>query len=122
MAFAVCAYYGIETDANSFGYIANFTQGKSIEELKNSLDLIGRTADEIITDIDRHFSELMKVRETEHDNHADILAGKQDAVVFCTHESKPSVLEQLKSRNNAPKPPAIPKRQRRMNDDALYPG
>ena len=110
VAYAVCAYYGIETDANSFGYIANYTQGKSIEELKNSLDLIAKTADEIITDIDRHFSELMKMREMEHDNPADILAGKQDSVVFCTHESKPSVLEQLISRNNAPKPPAIPKK------------
>lgn len=65
VAFAVCAYYGIETDANSFGYIANFTQGKSIEELKNSLDLIGRTADEVISEIDRHYTELMKDREAE---------------------------------------------------------
>ena len=65
VAFAVCAYYGIETNANSFGYIANFTQGKSIEELKNSLDLIGRTADEVISEIDRHYTELMKDREAE---------------------------------------------------------
>lgn len=65
VAYAVCAYYGIETAANSFGYLANYTQGKSIEELKNSLDLIGRTADEIISDIDRHYAELMKEREAE---------------------------------------------------------
>lgn len=63
VAYAVCAYYGIETDANSFGYIANYTQGKSIEDLKNSLDLIGRTADGIISDIDRHYTELMNERE-----------------------------------------------------------
>lgn len=65
VAYAVCAYYGIETAANSFGYLANYTQGKSIEELKNSLDLIGRTADEIISDIDRHYAELVKNREAE---------------------------------------------------------
>lgn len=63
VAYAACAYYGIETDANSFGYIANYTQGKSIEDLKNSLDLIGRTADGIISDIDRHYTELMNDHE-----------------------------------------------------------
>ena len=62
VAYSVCAYYGIETDANSFGYLANYTQGKSIEELKASLDLIGRTADELITDIDRHYAEIMAER------------------------------------------------------------
>jgi len=65
VAYAVCAYYGIETDANSFGYIAKYTQGKSIDDLKNSLDLIGRTADGIISDIDRHYTELIKDREAE---------------------------------------------------------
>ena len=65
VAYAVCAYYGIETDANSFGYIANYTQGKSIDDLKNSLDLIAKTADGIISDIDRHYTELMKDHEAE---------------------------------------------------------
>ena len=63
VAYSVCAYYGIETDANSFGYLANYTQGKSIAELKDSLDLIGGTADELITDIDRHYAEIMAERE-----------------------------------------------------------
>ena len=112
VAFAVCAYYGIETDANSFGYIANFTQGKSIEELKNSLDLIGRTADEIITDIDRHYAELMKDRTKEHDKTADILAVEHDSVVpsDCSEDRKPSVLEQLKPRETVPKSPTTPKK------------
>lgn len=65
VAYTVCAYYGIETDANSFGYLANYTQGKSINDLKNSLDLIGKTADEIISDIDRNYEKLMKTRESE---------------------------------------------------------
>lgn len=65
VAYTVCAYYGIETDANSFGYLANYTQGKSIDDLKNSLDLIGKTADEIISDVDRHYEELMKEHESE---------------------------------------------------------
>lgn len=65
VAYAVCAYYGIETDANSFGYIANYVQGKSINDLKNSLDLIAKTADEIISDIDRNYAKLMKERDAE---------------------------------------------------------
>lgn len=64
-AFSVCAYYKIETDANSFGYIANYVQGKSINDLKNSLDLIAKTADEIISDIDRNYAKLMKEHDTE---------------------------------------------------------
>ena len=64
-AFSVCAYYNIETDANSFGYIANYVQGKSINDLKNSLDLIAKTADEIISDIDRNYAELMKEHDAE---------------------------------------------------------
>ena len=63
VAYSVCAYYGIETDANSFGYLANYTQGKSIAELKASLGLIGKTADELITDIDRHYAEIMTEQE-----------------------------------------------------------
>ena len=65
VAYSVCAYYKIETDANSFGYIANYVQGKSINDLKNSLDLIAKTADEIISDIDRNYAELMKERDSE---------------------------------------------------------
>ena len=65
VAYSVCAYYKIETDANSFGYIANYVQEKSINDLKNSLDLIAKTADEIISDIDRNYAELMKERDAE---------------------------------------------------------
>lgn len=62
VAYTVCAYYGIETDANSFGYLASYVQGKSAAELKNSLDTIGKTADELISDIDRSYTEIMKER------------------------------------------------------------
>ena len=65
VAFSVSSYFNIETDANSFGYIANYVQGKSINDLKNSLDLIAKTADEIISDIDRNYAELMKERDAE---------------------------------------------------------
>lgn len=62
VAFAVCAYYGIATQENSFGYIATWSQDKELTKLKESLETINRTASEIITDIDRHMGEIRKER------------------------------------------------------------
>lgn len=65
ISFAVCAYYGIETGENSFGYIANWSKGKELKELRESLETINKSASELITDIDHHYAEIMKAREAE---------------------------------------------------------
>ena len=65
ISFAVCAYYGIETGENSFGYIANWSKGKELKELRESLETINKSASELITDIDHHYAEIMKEREAE---------------------------------------------------------
>ncbi len=62
VAFAVCTYFGIETGENSFGYIANWSSGKDLPELKSSLDTIRRTASEIINDVEDNFEEICKER------------------------------------------------------------
>lgn len=62
VAFAVCAYFGIETGENSFGYIASWSKDKELPELKKSLETISRTASELITDIDRERDALSKER------------------------------------------------------------
>lgn len=62
ISFAVCAYYGIKTDDNSFGYIASWSKGKGLSELKSSLETINKTANVMITDIDKHFAEVKKER------------------------------------------------------------
>lgn len=62
VAFAVCAYFGIETGANSFGYIANWSSDKELPELKSSLDTIRQAASEIINDVDSNFAEICKER------------------------------------------------------------
>ncbi|KUE76684.1 hypothetical protein ASJ35_06640 [Ruthenibacterium lactatiformans] len=62
VSYAVCQYYGIETGENSFGYIANWSSGKELPELKASLDTIQRTASGLISDIDRNFMEICKER------------------------------------------------------------
>ena len=62
ISFAVCAYYGIATGENSFGYIATWSKGKELKELRSSLETINKTSSELITDIDRNFAEIMKER------------------------------------------------------------
>ena len=62
VSFAVCAYYGIATDENSFGYIAAWSKDKDLPELKASLETISKTSAELIDDIDRHFKEITQER------------------------------------------------------------
>ena len=63
ISFAVCAYYGIATGENSFGYIASWSKDKELKELRASLETINKTSSELITDIDRNYAEIMKERE-----------------------------------------------------------
>ena len=62
VAFSVCAYYGIETGENSFGYIASWSSGQELKELKASLETINRTAGSLIKDIDHNFDLICKER------------------------------------------------------------
>ena len=65
ISFAVCAYYGIATGENSFGYIATWSKDKELKELRASLETINKTSSELITDIDRNYAEIVKEREAE---------------------------------------------------------
>ena len=65
ISFAICAYYGIATGENSFGYIATWSKDKELKELRASLETINKTSSELITDIDRNYAEIMKEREAE---------------------------------------------------------
>jgi antirestriction protein ArdC len=62
ISFAACAYYGIATGENSFGYIASWSKDKELSELRASLETINKTASGLIDDIDRHFTEIAKER------------------------------------------------------------
>ena len=77
ISYAVCQYYGIETGENSFGYIATWSQGKELKELRASLETINKTASELITDIDRHFAEICKERGIDREN---LAAAEQPSV------------------------------------------
>ena len=75
VSYAVCQYFGIETGENSFGYIATWSSGRELPELKASLETIGKTANQLITDIDRHFKEICKERGV------DLAAPEQEQAV-----------------------------------------
>lgn len=62
VSFTVCAYYGIATSENSFGYIATWSKDKELPELRTSLEAINKTASGLITDIDRNYAAIMKER------------------------------------------------------------
>ena len=61
-SYAVCQYYGIQTGENSFGYIATWSQDKTLPELRASLETINKAAGELIADIDRHYKVICKER------------------------------------------------------------
>ena len=62
ISYAVCQYYGIQTGENSFGYIATWSQDKTLPELRASLETINKAAGELINDIDRHYKVICKER------------------------------------------------------------
>ena len=62
ISYTVCKYFGIETGENSFGYIASWSQGKELKELRASLETINKTSGTLISDIERHYKEICKER------------------------------------------------------------
>ena len=62
ISYAVCKYFGIETGENSFGYIASWSRGKELKELRASLETINKTSGTLISDIERHYKEICKER------------------------------------------------------------
>ena len=60
ISYAVCQYFGIETADNSFGYIATWSQGKELKELRASLETINKTSSELISGIEQHYREICK--------------------------------------------------------------
>lgn len=65
VSFVVCQYYGLSTEGYSFGYIAGWSSGKDIKELKSSLETIRTTAQTIISDIDRQLDTIRQTKKIE---------------------------------------------------------
>lgn len=67
VAYAVCQHYGLDTSDYSFGYVAGWSSGKDLKELKASLETIRATAHELITAIDGHLAQLQKERQAQQE-------------------------------------------------------
>ena len=65
VAYTVCQHYGLDTSDYSFGYVAGWSSGKELSELKGSLETIRLAASELIDSIDGHFKELQRAKENE---------------------------------------------------------
>lgn len=65
VAYTVCRHYGLDTSDYSFGYVAGWSSGKELSELKGSLETIRLAASELIDSIDEHFKELQWTKENE---------------------------------------------------------
>ena len=65
VAYAVCQHYGLDTSDYSFGYVAGWSSGKDLKELRASLETIRATAHELITTINGHLAELQQQRQAQ---------------------------------------------------------
>lgn len=63
VAYTVCQHYGIDTSDYSFAYVATWSQGKEMPELKESLNTIREAAADLITKIDAKVQELTAEKE-----------------------------------------------------------
>ena len=79
ISYAVCQYFGIQTGENSFGYIASWSHGKELPELRASLETINKAAGELIADIDRHYKEICKERGIDLTAQPEQTAPQQEA-------------------------------------------
>ena len=84
ISYAVCQYFGIQTGENSFGYIASWSEGKELKELRASLETINKTSCELITDIERNYKEICKERGI------DLTAAPEQAPQRAAEEKTPA--------------------------------
>ncbi len=84
VAYTVCQHFGIDTSDYSFGYIAGWSSGKEMKELKSSLDTIRKTASELITGIEGALRELQLNREMEQEQSKEciLLIQNEDLTEF----------------------------------------
>ena len=90
VSYTVCQYYGIETGANSFGYLATWSKGRELKELSASLETIRSTSASLIDSIDRNFRELAKARGVDLAAGTDAPVIEQEAVLPSADGAEPA--------------------------------
>lgn len=107
VAYTVCQHYGIDTSDYSFSYVAGWSEGKEMPELKASLDTIRRAASEMITAIDEKLEELMNQKTQEQV--AEISENDKNGTV----DRKEELAELLKATAEKMSPDAKPKQEKK---------
>ncbi|MBQ2886948.1 MAG: DUF4316 domain-containing protein [Alphaproteobacteria bacterium] len=82
IAYTVCQHFGIDTSDYSFGYIAGWSSGKDMKELKSSLDTIRKTASQLITGIEEQLQELQLNRTMEQMQDITLLVRNSDLTEY----------------------------------------
>ena len=99
VAYTVCQHYGLDTSDYSFGYVAGWSSGRELAELKSSLETIRSAAAEIINSIDANIAELQKAQEKEQaagQDQPEPEAQAQEAAQTVTPEKDTFSIYQLK--------------------------
>ena len=118
ISYTVCQYYGIQTGENSFGYIANWSQGKELPELRASLETINKAAGELIADIDRHYKVICKERGIDLTAQPEQAVPQQEATPGPAPEV--SIQQPTEETPDAPSPSAEAQEALLMLDDTTY--
>ena len=118
ISYAVCQYYGIQTADNSFGYIATWSQDKTLPELRASLETINKAAGELIADIDRHYKVICKERGIDLTAQPEQVVPQQEAAPELPPEV--AVQQPTEETPDAPAPSAEAQEALLLVDDATY--
>lgn len=118
ISYAVCQYYGIQTGENSFGYIASWSQGKELPELRASLETINKAAGELIADIDRHYKVICKERGIDLTAQPEQAVPRQEVVPELAPEV--AVQQPTEETPDTPAPSAEAQEALLLVDDATY--
>ena len=109
VAYAVCKYFGIDTDENSFGYLAAWSKDKEVKELRESLDTINETSSVLISSIEKNYREILAERDvTSIDSLTDkiadyiINAGNTDKDIESPEQFKSMIRDYLEKGDTAP--------------------
>ncbi len=113
IAYAVCQHYGLDTSDYSFGYIAGWSNGRELSELKGSLETIRSTAAKLIETIDGHFAELQQTKDKEQTAEKEVadfteLPPKQEAEISDTAQTQPEA-----------EPPEAPKEEQTAQEETV---
>lgn len=62
VAYTVCQHFGIDTSDYSFAYVAGWSSGREMSELRKSMETIQKTASELIDRIEENIQKVRKER------------------------------------------------------------